>query len=182
MMLVEIIMGKQTGDNALADALDYVRAIKKTPIVVNDARGFFARSGLQILLAVGLFFVWGGGNDFMDGQTNPSIPASNLANHITTLASAGAVSFVVPNLPPLGQIPRYRGTANEAVMDSRSRQFNALLDSHVQGLRGSLGISIFHLDVEFLFEEMLAAAEVPRLPTPRPSPAGGAGSLRSAAT
>ncbi|HEX8166379.1 MAG TPA: 3-hydroxyacyl-CoA dehydrogenase NAD-binding domain-containing protein [Beijerinckiaceae bacterium] len=42
MMLVEIIMGKDTGDKALATALDYVRAIKKTPIVVNDARGFFA--------------------------------------------------------------------------------------------------------------------------------------------
>ena len=42
MMLVEIIMGRDTGDKALAAALDYVRAIKKTPIVVNDARGFFA--------------------------------------------------------------------------------------------------------------------------------------------
>ncbi len=42
MMLVEIIMGKGTGERALAVALDYVRAIKKTPIVVNDARGFFA--------------------------------------------------------------------------------------------------------------------------------------------
>ena len=42
MMLVEIIMGEATGERALAVALDYVRAIKKTPIVVNDARGFFA--------------------------------------------------------------------------------------------------------------------------------------------
>src|ERR687894_197853 len=42
MMLVEIIMGKETGDKALATALDFVRAIKKTPIVVNDSRGFFA--------------------------------------------------------------------------------------------------------------------------------------------
>lgn len=42
MMLVEIIMGEKTGDEALATALDFVRAIKKTPIVVNDARGFFA--------------------------------------------------------------------------------------------------------------------------------------------
>ncbi|MFY9685015.1 MAG: 3-hydroxyacyl-CoA dehydrogenase NAD-binding domain-containing protein [Pseudolabrys sp.] len=41
MMLVEIILGKQTGDKALAVALDYVRAIRKTPIVVNDSRGFF---------------------------------------------------------------------------------------------------------------------------------------------
>ncbi len=41
MMLVEIIMGEDTGDEALAVALDYVRAIRKTPIVVNDSRGFY---------------------------------------------------------------------------------------------------------------------------------------------
>jgi 3-hydroxyacyl-CoA dehydrogenase/enoyl-CoA hydratase/3-hydroxybutyryl-CoA epimerase len=41
MMLVEIILGKKTGDAALAVAIDYVRAIRKTPIVVNDARGFY---------------------------------------------------------------------------------------------------------------------------------------------
>jgi 3-hydroxyacyl-CoA dehydrogenase/enoyl-CoA hydratase/3-hydroxybutyryl-CoA epimerase len=41
MMLVEIILGKATGDKALATALDYVRAIRKTPIVVNDSRGFY---------------------------------------------------------------------------------------------------------------------------------------------
>ena len=42
MMLVEIIIGKKTGDVALAIALDFVRAIRKTPIVVNDSRGFYA--------------------------------------------------------------------------------------------------------------------------------------------
>ncbi len=42
MMLVEIIRGGTTGDEAVAMAVDYVRAIKKTPIVVNDSRGFFA--------------------------------------------------------------------------------------------------------------------------------------------
>jgi 3-hydroxyacyl-CoA dehydrogenase/enoyl-CoA hydratase/3-hydroxybutyryl-CoA epimerase len=41
MMLVELILGKNTGDAALALALDYVRAIRKTPIVVNDSRGFY---------------------------------------------------------------------------------------------------------------------------------------------
>lgn len=41
MMLVEIIMGENTGDEALAMAIDYVTAIKKTPIVVNDTRGFY---------------------------------------------------------------------------------------------------------------------------------------------
>ncbi|MDD9910097.1 MAG: 3-hydroxyacyl-CoA dehydrogenase NAD-binding domain-containing protein [Ahrensia sp.] len=41
MMLVEIITGKETGDDALALAVDYVTRIKKTPIVVNDTRGFY---------------------------------------------------------------------------------------------------------------------------------------------
>jgi 3-hydroxyacyl-CoA dehydrogenase/enoyl-CoA hydratase/3-hydroxybutyryl-CoA epimerase len=42
MNLVEIIRGKETGDVAVAKALDYVRQIRKTPIVVNDARFFYA--------------------------------------------------------------------------------------------------------------------------------------------
>ena len=42
MNLVEIIRGKQTGDRTVAKALDFVRAIRKTPIVVNDARFFYA--------------------------------------------------------------------------------------------------------------------------------------------
>jgi 3-hydroxyacyl-CoA dehydrogenase/enoyl-CoA hydratase/3-hydroxybutyryl-CoA epimerase len=42
MLLVEVILGKKTGDKALATALDFVRIIKKTPIVVNDSRGFYA--------------------------------------------------------------------------------------------------------------------------------------------
>lgn len=41
MPLVEIIRGEKTSDEALARVLDYVLAIKKTPIVVNDSRGFF---------------------------------------------------------------------------------------------------------------------------------------------
>ena len=41
MPLVEIIMGKKTSQEALARAMDYVKAIRKTPIVVNDSRGFY---------------------------------------------------------------------------------------------------------------------------------------------
>ena len=41
MMLVEIITADKTGDEALAKAIDYVLRIKKTPIVVNDTRGFY---------------------------------------------------------------------------------------------------------------------------------------------
>ena len=41
MPLVEIIVGEKTGPEAIAKAIDYVAGIKKTPIVVNDARGFY---------------------------------------------------------------------------------------------------------------------------------------------
>lgn len=57
MPLVEIIVGKKTGPEAIAKALDYVAQIKKTPIVVNDSRGFytsrcfgtFVQEGLSML-------------------------------------------------------------------------------------------------------------------------------------
>ncbi len=41
MPLVEIIVGRETGPEAIAKALDFVTAIRKTPIVVNDSRGFY---------------------------------------------------------------------------------------------------------------------------------------------
>lgn len=41
MPLVEIIVGKETSDETLARAFDFVKKIKKTPIVVNDSRGFY---------------------------------------------------------------------------------------------------------------------------------------------
>ncbi|HEX2546847.1 MAG TPA: 3-hydroxyacyl-CoA dehydrogenase family protein, partial [Ramlibacter sp.] len=41
MKLVEIIRGKETDDETVARAYDYVQAIGKIPIVVNDSRGFF---------------------------------------------------------------------------------------------------------------------------------------------
>jgi len=41
MPLVEIIVGKETSEATLAKAIDYVMQLKKTPIVVNDSRGFY---------------------------------------------------------------------------------------------------------------------------------------------
>ncbi len=41
MPLVEIILGKKTNDEAIARSLDYIQQIRKTPIVVNDSRGFY---------------------------------------------------------------------------------------------------------------------------------------------
>ncbi len=57
MALVELIAGHETSDYAIALAIDYVRKIRKTPIVVNDSRGFYtsrcfityAAEGMELL-------------------------------------------------------------------------------------------------------------------------------------
>ena len=57
MPLVEVIVGEQTGEVAIAQALDYIQQIGKTPIVVNDSRGFYtsrvfgtySREGITLL-------------------------------------------------------------------------------------------------------------------------------------
>jgi 3-hydroxyacyl-CoA dehydrogenase/enoyl-CoA hydratase/3-hydroxybutyryl-CoA epimerase len=54
MMLVEIILGEQTGPAAIAKALDYIIKIKKTPIVVNDGRGFYTSRCFGTYVAEGL--------------------------------------------------------------------------------------------------------------------------------
>ncbi|UGY95287.1 3-hydroxyacyl-CoA dehydrogenase NAD-binding domain-containing protein [Streptomyces gobiensis] len=57
MPLVEIIKGKKTGAEALARAFDLVRQIKKTPIVVNDSRGFFTSRVIGHFLTEGMALV-----------------------------------------------------------------------------------------------------------------------------
>lgn len=54
MQLVEVILGKQTSDRALARSLDYIQQIKKVPIVVNDARGFFTSRIFKTYVTEGL--------------------------------------------------------------------------------------------------------------------------------
>jgi phospholipase/lecithinase/hemolysin len=106
--------------------------------------------------ANGLFVVWGGGNDFIDGQTNPSVPVNNIAAHVTALANAGAKTIIVPNLPALGEVPRFRGTSNESTMNNLSSQFDSMLQSTLTSLASSLKIHIDQLDVASLFSSAIA--------------------------
>jgi len=54
MPLVEIIRGKETSDAALAKAYDVVQQIRKTPIVVNDSRGFYTSRVIGFMVNEGL--------------------------------------------------------------------------------------------------------------------------------
>ncbi|MFT4566438.1 MAG: 3-hydroxyacyl-CoA dehydrogenase/enoyl-CoA hydratase/3-hydroxybutyryl-CoA epimerase [Saprospiraceae bacterium] len=57
MPLVEIIVGKETNDRAIAAAIDYVVKIRKVPIVVNDSRGFFTSRTFGTYCSEGVFML-----------------------------------------------------------------------------------------------------------------------------
>jgi phospholipase/lecithinase/hemolysin len=105
-----------------------------------------------------LFTIWGGANDFLNGgQTNPFIPAQNIATEITTLALAGAKQFIVPNLPPLGSLP-ITSTHLPPIpqeLNALTVAFNQILQVEATQLDQSLGIHIQVLDVYGLTESVI---------------------------
>lgn len=83
----------------------------------------------------------------------------NIAQEITTLADAGAKQFLVPNLPMLVQIPLATQTltiAQQRGLDQLSTAFNSMLQSDVAQLQKSLGVQIHLLDINSLFNSVLA--------------------------
>jgi 3-hydroxyacyl-CoA dehydrogenase/enoyl-CoA hydratase/3-hydroxybutyryl-CoA epimerase len=54
MPLVEVILGQKTNDEAIARSLDYIQQIRKTPIVVNDSRGFYTSRVFSTFTAEGI--------------------------------------------------------------------------------------------------------------------------------
>ncbi|WP_112239030.1 3-hydroxyacyl-CoA dehydrogenase NAD-binding domain-containing protein [Kribbella monticola] len=81
MPLVELIVGERTSDRALAQAYDVVRQLKKTPIVVNDSRGFFTSRVFGTLVMEGAAMVAEGVNPVTieRAATQMGFPAPPLA-------------------------------------------------------------------------------------------------------
>ncbi|GAB4048165.1 3-hydroxyacyl-CoA dehydrogenase NAD-binding domain-containing protein [Spirosoma litoris] len=81
MMLVEIIMGKQTSDYALAVAIDFTRKIRKTPIVVNDSRGFYTSRCFGTYSSEGMELLKDGVNPILieNGGKDAGMPVGPLA-------------------------------------------------------------------------------------------------------
>jgi phospholipase/lecithinase/hemolysin len=106
-----------------------------------------------------LFTIWAGANNLLIGnQTNPTIPAQDIANEITTLAAAGAKQFLVPNLPLLGEIPVSSSltAAQRMALDAWSVGFNQTLQAEATMLQNSLGVQIHVVDIQGLFQKVLA--------------------------
>ena len=105
-----------------------------------------------------LFVLLGGANDFFNGETNTQTPVNNLTSDITSLYNAGARSFMVVNLPLLGQTPRYNGGSDEAIFDTRTAQFNTQLDASLNNLQNSLaGTDFFRIDAAQLISNAIAS-------------------------
>jgi phospholipase/lecithinase/hemolysin len=108
-----------------------------------------------------LFVIWGGANDLLNA-TSPAAITTAVTNEIgivSALVNAGATDFLVVNLPPLGAIPRLKGTGLQATVTATAAAFN-------QGLAGGLAqipaafptktLHLYQLDVFTLFNTIIA--------------------------
>ncbi|QMU76998.1 3-hydroxyacyl-CoA dehydrogenase [Streptacidiphilus sp. PB12-B1b] len=91
MPLVEIIRGEKTSPETLARAFDFVRQIRKTPIVVNDSRGFYTSRTFGTYLTEGIAMV---------GEGVPAALVENVARKagmaVGPLAVCDEVSLTLP--------------------------------------------------------------------------------------
>jgi len=105
-----------------------------------------------------LITIWGGANDFLHtGQSIPAIPVANLVSEITTLVNAGGKQFMVPNLPLLGDLPAIYtlGPAYSAYFNSLTVAFDSMLHSRLDQLQQQLGVTIYQLDVNSMFQNIM---------------------------
>lgn len=81
MMLVELIRGKETSDYAVALAVDFVKKIRKTPIVVNDSRGFYTSRCFSTYTAEGIALLKDGVDPVLieNAGKNAGMPVGALA-------------------------------------------------------------------------------------------------------
>jgi phospholipase/lecithinase/hemolysin len=111
-----------------------------------------------------LMVVWAGATDFLEsfssptGPISPVLSADTLAGSLVTLANAGARQFIVPNLPPLGEIPSIRGLgvpALSAAADQWTAAFDAELAADVSHFKSARPTAtVVSLDVAGLVQQI----------------------------
>jgi outer membrane lipase/esterase len=116
-----------------------------------------------------LYIVWGGPNDLRpavrQGVQNTEVArmsAHGIAGAIRDLAGGGAVHFLVPNMPDLGQTPESIALAAEfgaeriAFATALSEEFNRTLETALHDLESEFAISISRFDTFILLREAVA--------------------------
>jgi outer membrane lipase/esterase len=110
-----------------------------------------------------LFVVWGGAIDVLYATSSNDVinAAINQANNIQRLIEAGASHFIIPNLPPLGLVPRLNASPTTSVPATQaSVLFNDVLASGLAILRDfnpRRHLDLVQLDVFALFNRIVAA-------------------------
>ncbi len=114
-----------------------------------------------------LYILWGGANDLLSDHSASSISgsAARIGNLVSKLARAGGRSFLVANVPPLGDVPSESGKPQEAAaLNAASAQYrsqlNAALNAAEAGFSSTgLSVKIYRLDIFDLFTRVRQNAE-----------------------
>ena len=109
-----------------------------------------------------LFVVWGGANDLLNATTEDEVidAGINQTLNIQRLIDAGATQFIVPNLPPLGLVPRLNGSPTTSVPATEAAElYNEVLGGGIALLRDfdfPRHLKLSQLDVFALFNKIVA--------------------------
>lgn len=104
-----------------------------------------------------LFYINGGGNDFLQGTIfadGPQVSAGRLADGVEALQAAGARYIMVSLLPDVGSTPAISGTGLAPVISQIGQDFNVELVRRLEGIDAQ----IIPLNVPLLFSEVLQSA------------------------
>jgi len=110
-----------------------------------------------------LFVVWGGANDLIQATSQDDVidAGINQSLNIQRLVDAGATQFIVPNLPPLGAIPRLNGSAATSVPATQAAAlYNEVLTlglALIHDFNSRRHLHIAELDAFSLFNQIIAA-------------------------
>jgi phospholipase/lecithinase/hemolysin len=110
-----------------------------------------------------LFVVWGGANDLLNATSSDDVidAGINQILNIQRLIDAGATQFIIPNLPPLGLVPRLNGSPTTSVPATQAAElYNEVLGGGVALLRDfdrRRHPQLSQLDVFALFNRIVAA-------------------------
>jgi phospholipase/lecithinase/hemolysin len=110
-----------------------------------------------------LFVVWGGAIDLLNATSEGDVidAGINQTLNIQRLIDAGATQFIVPNLPPLGLVPRLNGSPTTSTpANQASALYNEVLGSGIALLREfneRRHVQIAQFDVFGLFDKVIAA-------------------------
>ena len=109
-----------------------------------------------------LYILWGGSNDLFndDSSDNVSAAAANMAGLVLQLAEAGARSFLVANVAPIGLVPHYKDDATTATsLNLAAGQFRSEFETDLDATNATLAgegitITLYRLDTFGLYYRM----------------------------